>query len=50
MVLSLLGLAYQVADPPVYVLGRKRGTNVFRSCTKEHPEDESFSWAVDSAT
>jgi high affinity sulfate transporter 1 len=42
IVLSLVGLAYQVADPPVYVLGRKPGTNVFRSRTKEHPEDETF--------
>jgi SulP family sulfate permease len=42
IVLSLVGLAYQVADPPVYVLGRKPGTNVFRPRTKEHPEDEAF--------
>jgi high affinity sulfate transporter 1 len=42
IVLSLVGLAYQLADPPVYVLVRKPGTNVFRPHTKEHPEDESF--------
>jgi len=42
IVLSLVGLAYQVADPPVYMLGRKPGTNVFRPHTKEHPEDETF--------
>jgi len=42
IVLSLVGLAYQVADPPVYVLGRKPGTNVFRPRTEEHPEDETF--------
>jgi sulfate permease, SulP family len=42
IVLSLVALASQVADPPVYVLGRKPGTNVFRARTKEHPEDESF--------
>jgi len=42
IVLSLVGLAYQVADPPVYVMGRKPGTNVFRPRTKEHPEDETF--------
>jgi len=42
IVLSLVGLAYQVADPPVYVLGRKSGTNVFRPRTTEHPEDETF--------
>ena len=39
---SLLALAYQVANPPVYVLGRKPGTNVFRPISKEHPEDETF--------
>jgi hypothetical protein len=31
-----------VADPPIYVLGRKPGTNVFRTHSKEHPEDETF--------
>jgi anti-anti-sigma factor len=31
-----------VADPPVYVLGRKPGTNVFRPRSSEHPEDEAF--------
>jgi sulfate permease, SulP family len=40
--LSLFSLAYQVADPPVYVLGRKPGTNVFRPRSKEHPDDETF--------
>jgi len=42
IVVSLVGLAYQVADPPVYVLGRKPGTNVFRPRSDEHPEDETF--------
>jgi sulfate permease, SulP family len=42
-VVSLAALAYQVADPPVYVLGRKPGTNVFRPRTNENPEDETFS-------
>jgi len=42
IIVSLIALAYQVADPPVYVLGRKPGTNVFRPRSKEHPEDESF--------
>ena len=42
IVLSLVGLAYQVADPPVYVLGRKPGTNVFRPRSEGHPEDETF--------
>ncbi len=42
IILSLVGLAYQVADPPVYVLGRKPGTNVFRPLSKEHPDDDTF--------
>ena len=43
IVVSLAALAYQAANPPVYVLGRKPGTNVFRPRSKEHPEDETFS-------
>jgi sulfate permease, SulP family len=42
IVVSLVALAHQVANPPLYVLGRKPGTNVFRPRTKEHPEDETF--------
>ena len=42
IVVSLVTLAFHIADPPVYVLRRKRGTNVFRPQSTEHPEDESF--------
>ncbi len=42
IVVSLVTLGYQVADPPVYVLRRKPGTNVFRPQSPEHPEDETF--------
>jgi sulfate permease, SulP family len=42
IILSLGALAHQVANPPVHVLGRKPGTNVFRPRTDEHPEDESY--------
>ena len=42
IIVSLVALAYQVVDPPVHVLGRKPGTNVFRPRSKEHPEDETF--------
>lgn len=42
IIVSLVALAYQAADPPVYVLGRKPGTNVFRPRSDEHPEDETF--------
>jgi SulP family sulfate permease len=43
IVVSLVGLAYLAANPPVHVLGRKPGTNVFRPRSREHPEDETFS-------
>jgi len=42
IVVSLVALAQQVSNPPVRVLGRKPGTNVFRPRSKEHPEDEMF--------
>jgi sulfate permease, SulP family len=42
IVVSVVSLAQQVANPPVYVLGRKPGTNVFRPRSADHPEDESF--------
>jgi sulfate permease, SulP family len=41
IILSLGALAHQMANPPVYLLGRKPGTNVFRPRSKEHPEDET---------
>ncbi len=42
IVVSLMAIAYQTANPPVYVLGRKPGSNVFRPLSDEHPEDEIF--------
>ena len=42
IIVSLVALIHQVSDPPVYVLGRKRGTNVFRPRSGEHPDDEQF--------
>jgi high affinity sulfate transporter 1 len=42
IIVSLVALAYQVADPPVYVLARMPGTNVFRPRSSEHPDDETF--------
>jgi high affinity sulfate transporter 1 len=42
IVVSLVALASQVATPPVHVLGRKRGTNVFRPRSAEHADDETF--------
>ena len=40
--LSLLGLLALANAAPVDVLGRKRGTNVFRPRTPEHPDDEEI--------
>ena len=42
IVVSLVALSHQTANPPVYELGRKRGTNVFRPRSAEHPSDEFF--------
>jgi sulfate permease, SulP family len=42
IIISLVSLAYQVTDPPVYRLGRKQGTSVFRPISAEHPDDETF--------
>jgi sulfate permease, SulP family len=42
IIVSLVALAHQSSDPPVYVLGRKPGTNVFRPQSAEHPDDETF--------
>jgi sulfate permease, SulP family len=42
IVVSLVSIAYQTANPPVYVLGRKPGANVFRPRSDQHPEDETF--------
>jgi SulP family sulfate permease len=42
IIISLVALAYQTADPPVRELARKPGTNVFRPRSPEHPGDETF--------
>jgi MFS superfamily sulfate permease-like transporter len=39
---SLLAIAYQANNPPVYEMGRKRGTQVFRARSDEHPDDEAW--------
>jgi SulP family sulfate permease len=43
VIVSLLALAQQAYNPPVYALGRKRGTTAFRPHTEEHPDDEIWS-------
>jgi sulfate permease, SulP family len=42
IIASTIGLASQTAFPPVYVIGRKRGTDVLRPLSPEHPDDETF--------
>ena len=42
VVLSFLVLIYHASRRPVFVLGRKPGTDVFRPLTAEHPEDQTY--------
>ena len=42
VIVSVLALAYQVSNPAVYELVRRRGTSHFRPRSREHPDDESF--------
>ncbi len=42
IVLSLIGLSSQTAQPRVSVIGRKRGVDVLRPLSPEHPDDETF--------
>jgi MFS superfamily sulfate permease-like transporter len=42
IVLSLLGLALQTAHPRVSIIARKRGADVLRPLSSEHPDDETF--------
>jgi len=42
VILSLVSLAQQAYNPPVHVLGRKRGTTAFRARTAGHPDDETW--------
>jgi len=42
IIVSMLGLAGQTAHPRVSVIGRKRGADVLRPVSAEHPDDETF--------
>jgi SulP family sulfate permease len=42
VVLSLASMIHRANNPPLHVLGRKRGTNIFRPRSDENPDDESF--------
>ncbi|MFN2244412.1 MAG: SulP family inorganic anion transporter [Anaerolineae bacterium] len=41
VIISMLDIIFQANHPPVYVLGRKPGTDVFRPL-QDHPGDETF--------
>jgi len=41
VVLSVLALMYLANNPPVYVMARKPGTDVFRPVSADHPADEA---------
>src|SRR5215203_555689 len=42
VIVSLLALAQQAYHPTVHVLGRRRGTDVFRPRSSDHADDESW--------
>ena len=42
IVVSLIGLSSQATHPRVHVIGRKRGADVLRPVSPEHPDDETF--------
>jgi SulP family sulfate permease len=42
IILSLIGLSSQTANPRVSIIGRKRGADVLRPLSPEHPDDETF--------
>ncbi|MDH5285782.1 MAG: SulP family inorganic anion transporter [Betaproteobacteria bacterium] len=42
IIVSMIGLASQTAHPRVSIIGRKRGADVLRPLTAEHPDDETF--------
>jgi sulfate permease, SulP family len=42
IIVSMVGLASQTAHPRVSVIGRKRGADVLRPLSADHPDDETF--------
>lgn len=42
IIVSMIALASQAAHPRVYVIARKRGEDVLRPVSPEHPDDETF--------
>jgi high affinity sulfate transporter 1 len=42
IITSMISLSIQAAQPHVYAIGRKRGADVLRPVSPEHPDDETF--------
>lgn len=42
IIVSVVGLASQTAQAPLHIIGRKRGSDVLRPLSSEHPDDETF--------
>lgn len=42
IILSLIGLASQTANPRIRIVGRKRGEDLLRPVSAKHPNDETF--------
>jgi anti-anti-sigma factor len=42
IIVSLIALFSQAAQPHVYAIGRKRGADFLRPLSPEHPDDETF--------
>jgi len=42
IIVSLIVLASQTTNPRVSVIGRKKGTDILRPLSPEHPDDETF--------
>jgi SulP family sulfate permease len=40
--ISVLTIVYIANHPPIYAVGRKSGTDIFRPLSSEHPDDETF--------
>ena len=49
IIVSLIGLASQSANPRVYVIGRKRGADVLRPLSPEHPGRRDVRGSADRA-
>jgi SulP family sulfate permease len=42
IIVSMIGLASQTAQPRISIIGRKRGTDLLRPLSPEHPDDETL--------